>query len=104
MTSALEVVAVAARTPLGLTAESTAAAVRAAITGFREFPFIMTTGEPVVTCADSQLEPIVEGRDRLVPMIGSVLGEIGEDDRRRIAISRPVLRPARPARGAAGIL
>ena len=34
-----------------------------------EFPFIMASGEPVVVCADPQLESTMEGRERLVPMI-----------------------------------
>jgi 3-oxoacyl-[acyl-carrier-protein] synthase-1 len=70
------IIAVGARTPLGLTAESSAAAVRGGISGFAEFPFIMVDGAPVVTCADSQLDTKLEGRERLVPMIESVLGEV----------------------------
>lgn len=76
MSSTIEVIATGARTPLGLTAETTAAAVRAAISGFGEFPFIMASGEPVVTCADTQLDSKLEGRERLVPMIESALGEV----------------------------
>ena len=76
MISQLEVIAAGARTPLGLTAESSAAAVRAGISGFGEFPFVMATGEPVVVCADSQIETTLEGRERLVPMIEGVLDEV----------------------------
>jgi 3-oxoacyl-[acyl-carrier-protein] synthase I len=76
VTSALEVIAAGARTPLGLNAESTAAAVRAALSNFAEFPFVMASGEPVITCADAELEPKLEGRERLVPMIESVLDEV----------------------------
>jgi 3-oxoacyl-[acyl-carrier-protein] synthase-1 len=72
----LEVLAVAARTPLGLNAESSAAAVRASLTGFAEFPFIMANGDPVITCADTQIETKLEGRERIVLMIESVLQEV----------------------------
>src|SRR5262249_49628223 len=73
--SAIEVIATGARTPLGLTGETTAAAVRAGIAGFEEFPFALASGEPVVTCADAELDPKLEGRERLVPMIESAIGE-----------------------------
>jgi 3-oxoacyl-[acyl-carrier-protein] synthase-1 len=72
----LEVIAAGARTPLGFNAESTAAAVRAALSNFAEFPFIMTNGEPVITSADTKLEPSLEGRERLVPMIESALDDV----------------------------
>jgi 3-oxoacyl-[acyl-carrier-protein] synthase I len=76
VTAALEVIAAGARTPLGLNAESTAAAVRAALSNFNEFPFVMASGEPVIASADTQLEPGLEGRERLVPLIESVLDEV----------------------------
>ncbi|WNG48108.1 hypothetical protein F0U60_31190 [Archangium minus] len=76
MTAQVEVVAVAARTPVGLTAESSAASVRAGICRYAEYPFIDPRGEPVVVAADRLLEPRLEGRDRLVAMAGSVLEEI----------------------------
>lgn len=76
MKSGLEVVAAGARTPLGFTAESTAAAVRASISGFHEFPFIMANGDPVVVCADAEIDSGLEGRARLVPMILSVIDEV----------------------------
>ncbi|PTL82724.1 hypothetical protein [Vitiosangium sp. GDMCC 1.1324] len=76
MNAQVEVVAVGARTPVGLTAESSAAAVRAGITRYAEYPFIDPRGEPVVVAADRLLEPKFEGRDRLAPMAESVLEEI----------------------------
>ncbi|QRK06690.1 hypothetical protein JQX13_42545 [Archangium violaceum] len=76
MNAQVEVVAVAARTPVGLTAESSAASVRAGICRYAEYPFIDPRGEPVVVSADRLLEPKLEGRDRLVPMAQSVLEEI----------------------------
>jgi 3-oxoacyl-[acyl-carrier-protein] synthase I len=73
--SPLEVIATGARTPLGLDAQSTAAAVRAAVSSFAEFPFILPSGQPVVVSADTELDSKLEGRERLVPMITSVLDE-----------------------------
>lgn len=75
MTTTLDVVAVAARTPLGATAPATAAAVRAGVAGFAEFPFAMFNGEPVIVCADGEIASALEGHARIVPMIESVLGE-----------------------------
>lgn len=76
MKAQVEVVAAGARTPVGLTAESSAAAVRAGISRYAEFPFVDPRGEPVVVAADGLLGPKLEGRDRLVPMAESVLEEI----------------------------
>ncbi|HYO71100.1 MAG TPA: hypothetical protein VEU33_33970 [Archangium sp.] len=76
MNAQVEVVAVAARTPVGLTAESSAASVRAGICRYAEYPFIDLRGEPMVVAADRLLEPRREGRDRLLPMAESVLEEI----------------------------
>lgn len=76
MSGRLEVVAVGARTPLGSAAESSAAAVRAGIASFAQFPFIMAGGDRVVVSADPELDPATEGRERLVPLIDSVLDEV----------------------------
>ncbi|WNG20908.1 hypothetical protein [Cystobacter fuscus] len=76
MNAQVEVVALGARTPVGLSAESSAAAVRAGISRYAEYPFINARGEPLVVAADRLLEPKLEGRERLVPMVESVLEEI----------------------------
>lgn len=76
MNAQVEVVAVAARTPVGLTAESSAASVRAGICRYAEYPFVDPRGERVVVAADRLLGSGPEGRDRLMPMAGSVLEEI----------------------------
>jgi 3-oxoacyl-[acyl-carrier-protein] synthase-1 len=72
----LDIVVVAARTPVGLTAETSAAAVRGTISRLREFPFVGPRGEPVIVAADPRLTPNLEGRDRLLPMIQAVLAEV----------------------------
>lgn len=76
MSTAVEVIAVGARTSVGLTAESSAAAVRAGLSNHSEYPFITARGEPVIVAADPQLQPAIEGRDRIVPLIKSLIDEI----------------------------
>lgn len=62
----LEVIATAARTPVGLCAESTAAAVRCGVTRAREFPFVSEAGELVVVHYDCRLSTKWEGRERVL--------------------------------------
>lgn len=76
MSASLEVVAVSARTPVGYTAESSAAAVRAGICRYAEYPFADGQGEPVVIASDGQLDRKLEGRERLLPLLESALGEV----------------------------
>src|SRR5262249_48639804 len=77
VTTPIEIVATGARTPVGLTAETSAAAVRAGINRFREYPFATPSGEPVVVATDGALAPSLEGRERLLPMIEHVLDHVG---------------------------
>jgi 3-oxoacyl-[acyl-carrier-protein] synthase-1 len=76
MTATLDIVACAARTPLGQSAVQTAAAVRAGIAGFGDFPFVTVTGEPMVVCADDEIPSALDGHARLLPMIDTVLGDV----------------------------
>ncbi len=76
MSTGLEIVAVGARTPVGLSAESSAASVRAAISRLQEAPFATPQGEPVVVASDLELGGATEGRDRLLPMMEHVLDEV----------------------------
>lgn len=72
----LELIAAAARTPVGLTAESSAAAVRAGISRLREFSFVTADGTPLVLGSDPLLDRAAEGRDRMATMLEAVLDEI----------------------------
>ena len=73
----IHIVAVGARTPLGLTAESSAAAVRAGINRVSEHSFIIDrVAEPVRTAQDSRLDPGLMGPERLIEMAMTVLEEI----------------------------
>jgi 3-oxoacyl-[acyl-carrier-protein] synthase-1 len=76
MTALVDVVATGARTPLGLSAEHSAAAVRAGVSRLREYPFVSDTGELLVLAADPKLRFALEGRERLLPMVESVLDEV----------------------------
>lgn len=77
MKSPVHVVAIGARTPLGLTAESSAAAVRARISRLREHPILVdSTGEPVVGAIDGQLDPSIMGWQRIVALACSALVEV----------------------------
>ncbi|RJS12856.1 hypothetical protein DRW03_36360, partial [Corallococcus sp. H22C18031201] len=76
MSAPVDIVAVAARTPVGLSAESSAAAVRAGISRYAEYPFVDVRGTPVIVAADSLLGRGLEGRERLLPMVEGVLEEL----------------------------
>lgn len=112
MRGPVDVVAVGARTPVGLTAESAAAAVRAGVSRYAEFPFVDARGEPVVVAADPRLDPTLEGRRRLVPMILSVVGEVREKLARgyardrgfRLLLALPEARPGFTERDAAWVV
>ncbi|NTX10015.1 hypothetical protein HUA76_04365 [Myxococcus sp. CA056] len=78
MSPQVEVVAVGARTPLGYTAESSAAAMRAGIARFAEYPFADARGEPVVVAADGLLDSKIEGRVRMMALLESALEEVEE--------------------------
>jgi 3-oxoacyl-[acyl-carrier-protein] synthase-1 len=76
MTTGLDIVATAARTPVGLVAETSAAAVRAGISRLREFPYVTPQGQPLLVAADPKLDDALEGRARLEPLLASVVAEV----------------------------
>ena len=76
MSTDLEVVAIGARTSVGLAAETSAAAVRAGICRIREYSFVTMRGEPMAVAADARLGPALEGVDRLLPLARSALDEV----------------------------
>jgi len=78
MTGGVHIVAVGARTPLGMTAESSAAAVQAGITRVAEHPFLIDRkAEPIRMACDPRLDPGVLGVGRMTEMVTSCLEEIG---------------------------
>jgi 3-oxoacyl-[acyl-carrier-protein] synthase-1 len=76
MITSVHIITNGARTPLGLQAAPSAAAVRAAISGMREHPFMVDRlGNPIVGALDHQLDPTLMGPDRLLALAGPALHE-----------------------------
>lgn len=73
MTHQLALVAHAARTPVGLIAETSAAAVRARLSRFEEFPFVGAYGEPILAAADLSLAPGLACAERILALVWAVL-------------------------------
>jgi 3-oxoacyl-[acyl-carrier-protein] synthase-1 len=97
---------VGARTPLGLNAPASAAAVRAAIGGIREHPyFVDKAGEPMSVTMDPVLLPELDGVDRLQALaVPAMLEALAPLHMSRMAgapvpafIGLPEPRPGRPA-------
>jgi 3-oxoacyl-[acyl-carrier-protein] synthase-1 len=79
MMTGVEVIAVAARTPVGLYAESAAAAVRAGVSRLGEHPeFVDGAGDPLRCARDPELDPGVRGAERLSALCAPVLRELAE--------------------------
>lgn len=78
MTSAdVHIVALGARTPVGLRAESAAAAVRAGISRLAECPFLVgASSELLIGARDPRLDVLVPLTERLVTMAVSALEEV----------------------------
>jgi len=76
MSGELDVIAIGARTPLGFMAETSAAALRAGISRIREFPFVTTSGQPMMIASDGLLSPRLDAAARLMPLANAVLWEI----------------------------
>jgi 3-oxoacyl-[acyl-carrier-protein] synthase-1 len=96
----LAVVAVGARTPVGLAAEPSACAAHAGIGRLREFPFATSTGEPIVVASDARLDPCLEGRERLLPLalstvleVSRKLGDVVRRAATRVLLVLPATRP-----------
>jgi 3-oxoacyl-[acyl-carrier-protein] synthase I len=77
MSLGIHIVALGARTPVGLGAESSAAAVRAGISRIREHPFLVAAnGEMVPAALDCGLEPTLLGWPRVAEMVAAALAEV----------------------------
>lgn len=79
MSAPLELVATAARTPVGLTARASAAAVRAGISRLREFAFVSAGGAPYVLGTDALLSDTSWGLERMRVMLESVVEQVLND-------------------------
>ncbi len=98
----VHVAGVGASTPVGRDAWSSAAAVRAGITGFADHPFMIdTAGEPMRVAMARWIDPNLEGTARfdalLFPALDQVLGPLVERGGARLKIGVTVALPlARP--------
>jgi 3-oxoacyl-[acyl-carrier-protein] synthase-1 len=82
-----QVVAVAARTPVGLRAESSAAAVRAGISRVAGHPTMLDgSGSPLRAAREPSLDPGLAGPARLAALAVAALGELLE----KLAAQRPL--------------
>ncbi len=104
MTSrAVHIVALSARTPVGLTPETAAAAVRAGISGIVEHPFMVDSiGEPIRGAVDARLDPTLLGWQRTLALAEAALGSMNRrlaalglvgDQPPRILLGIPESRP-----------
>ncbi len=64
MTADLDIISVSARTPIGHTAEATAAAVRGGVARLQEYSYVDPEGEPIIVASDSELTDDVGCRAR----------------------------------------
>ncbi len=76
MSTGLSIAGVLARTPVGLTAASSAAAVRAGIRRASEWGFIDQNGDPMTVVPDAKLDPKLEGFDRVQELGRSVIADV----------------------------
>jgi 3-oxoacyl-[acyl-carrier-protein] synthase I len=77
MSGGVPIVALAARSPVGLSAEATAAAIRAGISRIGEHPFLLDAdGEPLKGGCDAVLGPEVSGSERLCKLARGAVREM----------------------------
>ncbi|MEM7156592.1 MAG: hypothetical protein AAF799_27340 [Myxococcota bacterium] len=69
----IEVVGIGARTPVGLTAATSAAAIRAGVARLREFSFVSLEGQPIVVGADALLPDSLQGAERMLALVEAPL-------------------------------
>ncbi|WP_342377927.1 hypothetical protein NVS55_01295 [Myxococcus stipitatus] len=77
MTAPTRIVAVAARTPIGLTAKSSAASARARLSRLATHPFMVDgMGHPLICARDGLLDEVLSGPARLTALAGAALEEV----------------------------
>jgi 3-oxoacyl-[acyl-carrier-protein] synthase-1 len=91
MSQDVHIVAVGARTPLGLDAKSSAAAMRAGVSRLAEHPFMVDANEdPIVNGLDPLLDPEFLGAKRLVEIASTPLLEVASKLSEEAEIQDPV--------------
>lgn len=95
----IELLGIGARTPVGLTAPASAAALRAGICRLREFSYTTLHGKPLIVGADPWLKDVVPGPRRMIELAAAALAEAltGVEPTAvsecRVWLSLPELRP-----------
>jgi 3-oxoacyl-[acyl-carrier-protein] synthase-1 len=96
------IVSAGARTPVGLDAPSTSAAVSAGIAPFGEHPYMIDRfGEPMIVARDAELADDLDGAERLVSLlvpavrqaVGGLEGKVGPDEKIPVLLALPPVRP-----------
>ena len=91
MSRAVHIIAVDARTPVGLFAETSAAAVRGNISRVREHPFLVdSTGEKLRCATDGRFAPSTLGAERLMQLVHSPLQQVARKLTQRGSLETPV--------------
>jgi 3-oxoacyl-[acyl-carrier-protein] synthase I len=91
LTRPMHIIAVGARTPVGLTAAASAAGVRAGISRLSTHPFMIDKcGDPARIALDGKLPPRIFGVERMVPLAMSALREVLERTGAEIVCSNEV--------------
>lgn len=94
MSRPVHIIAVGARCAVGLTAESSAAAIRAGISRIAEHPYLTdATGEKLLCARDLRLDPTIPGPERMVMLAEACLREVVAKTNIALSYSRigPVL-------------
>jgi 3-oxoacyl-[acyl-carrier-protein] synthase-1 len=114
MNRSVHIVALAARTPVGLTPETAAAAVRAGISRIEEHPFLVDShGEPLRVACVPMLDPALLGWPRILALGQSAMRQLGERlaatnfarvGRVSVLLGLPELRPGWTAQDVAPLL
>lgn len=98
----MDIIAVGARTPVGLRAESTAAAIRAGLGRIRHHPFLIDdAAEPVRVGIDARLDAALAVWQRIAVLASSAIAEVAAKapravasaERMRVLLSLPEARP-----------
>jgi 3-oxoacyl-[acyl-carrier-protein] synthase-1 len=109
MTKPVHIVRVAARTPVGLSAPGTAAALRARLSRLSFHPFMVDpAGNPLRCGRDGELDPELSGVPRLAALAAAALGELFEEQVTRgtvpVLLALPEPRPGFDREDAADVL
>lgn len=73
MSGTIEIVATGMVSPVGLTAPTSCAAIRAKVSAFQELPYLDNTGQPIIGAAVPGFTPSVVRRDRVLHLLARAI-------------------------------